>query len=89
MEEPFEPTDELGLCDPLLRSRRGTVGRIERQVEAFEFLDEVLRQAVFEFVDGAAMDLGETFASLLIEFGAADFFEELLDHGAAAHHLRR
>ena len=77
MEEAFEPADELGLRDAQLRSRGRAVLRVEGQIEAFELVDELGRQALFELFDGATVDLREPLAPLLVELGAADLFEQL------------
>ena len=56
VEEALEPADQLRLGDPQLRVRRRSVLG-EGKSDPFQFLDEFRGEAVFEFLDGAFVDV--------------------------------
>ena len=55
VEQALEPADKLSLRDPQLGVAR--CSRAERQRDPVEFLDQLRRQTVLEFVDRAAVNL--------------------------------
>ena len=79
VEETLQPPDELGLGNAQLRIARRGPGP-EGQRQPVEFIDEFGREAVLEFGDGALVDLGEPRASGLVQRGAADLVQQLLNH---------
>jgi hypothetical protein len=86
VEQPFQPADQLRLGDAQLGVRRhGTLG--ERQGEAIEFVAQFRRQTVLELADAGGVDLAQPVAAGFVERCRAHFLEQLLDHGADAHHL--
>src|SRR4051812_35531364 len=88
VEEPLEPADELGLRDPELGvRRRGVLG--EGQRESLELLDQLRGEAALELLDRRPVDLLEPVAAGVVERSRLHLFEELPDHAADAHHLRR
>jgi hypothetical protein len=86
VEETLEPADQLRLRDPQL----GVAGRArpERQRDPVELLDELGRQTVLEFVDRAAVDLGQPKPPRLVQRRVTDLVEEVLDHRTDPHDLR-
>ena len=86
VEQPLQPADQLGLGDAQFGVRRRGV-LVERQGEAVELLAQFRRQALFEFADAGRVDLAQAVAAGLVERRGAHLLEELLDHGADAHHL--
>src|SRR5579875_3006272 len=88
VEEALEPAHELRLRDPQFGiARDGVLG--ERQRDPFELFAQLRREAGRELLDRAAVDLAEPGAAGVVEWSRADLFEQLLDHRADPHHLRR
>src|SRR5580765_1721040 len=87
VEEALEPADQLGLGDPQLGIARSLL--LERLHEPVELLVQLRGQTVLQLGDRRVVDLGEPGATLVVEWRAADLFEELLDHRADPHHLGR
>jgi pimeloyl-ACP methyl ester carboxylesterase len=88
VEQALQPADQLGLRDAQLRLGRGLVA-VERQRQALQLLAQLGRQALLELGDGAGVDLLEAVAALLVQGGHAHLLQQLLDHAADPHHLRR
>src|SRR5215217_143776 len=88
VEQAFEPADQLGLSDSQFGVRwDGVLG--ERQREPLEFVAQFGCQAVFELADAGAVDVTQPVAAGVVERRGAHLLEQLLDHGADPHHLRR
>ena len=88
VEQAFEPADQLGLRDPQFGVRRHAVVG-ERQREPLEFVAQFGRQPVLELANAGAVDLAQPVAAGVVERCGPHLLEQLLDHGADAHHLRR
>ncbi len=88
VEQPFQPADQLRLCDPQLGVRRHAVLG-ERQREPLEFLAQFGRQPVLEFANAGAVDVAQPVAAGVVERCGPHLLQQLLDHGADPHHLRR
>ena len=78
-EGAFEPADQLGLGDTQFRiARRGPGPEGQRQPVGVG--RRALGEAVRGFGDGALVDLGQRRAAGLVEQGAANLVQQLLDH---------
>ena len=88
MEQPLEPSDELGLRDAKLGvARRRVAG--EREGEPVELQDQFWRQALLQFLYRLLVDLAKTGASGFVQRSALHLLEQLLDHRPDPHDLRR
>ena len=88
VEEALEPADELGLGDPQLGlGGHGVVGEGQRQ--AFELVDELRGQPGLELGERAPVDVAQPDPGGLVERRGAHLLEQLLDHRADPHDLRR
>ena len=88
VEQAFKPAHQLGLRDAQLRV--GGCGLIrERKAEPVQLFHQFGSQPVFQFLDGALMDLGQPAPRGIIERCRLHLFKKLPDHGADPHHLRR
>ena len=86
VEQALQPADQLGLRDPQL----GLAGQLvlgERQRQPFELADQLGREPVFEFLDGALVNLFQPGSALLVQGGRPDLFQQLPDHAADPHDL--
>ena len=61
----------------------------EREAQSLEFFTEFGCQALFQFSDGRGVDVLEALAAGVVERRGAHFFQELFDHRADSHDLRR
>ena len=87
VEEAFEPADELGLGDAKLGLRRGVA--LERQGELGELVAELWREALGQLLHRELVDLAQPDPACFVEGGLAHLLQQLTDHGADAHDLRR
>src|SRR6478609_1490485 len=88
VEEALEPAHELGLRDPQLSlGRRALLG--ERQRQPLELLDQLGGETGLELLDRGGMDVLEAVAAGLVEGRGLHLLEELADHAADPHDLRR
>src|SRR2546430_9114811 len=77
LEEPLEPTEELGLGDSDLGFTRR---RRDRCRERLELLLEILREPGLEHAERAIVDLAQPFAPGLVRSRAAHFLAQLAQH---------
>lgn len=66
VEQPFEPTDQLGLRDAQFGVGRDAVLG-ERQGQPLEFVTQLGSQAVLEFADGRGVDLAQPGAARVVQ----------------------
>ena len=88
MEEAFEPADELGLSHPQL-GVAWSFALLERQGQAVELADQLRGEAGLQLLNRPPVDLCEPDPRLLVQRGRLHLLEELFDHAADPHDLRR
>ena len=87
-KRPSSQPDELGLRDPQLAVGGGVVA-VERRDDAGELLAQLRRERRLELGEARRVDLLEPPAAGVVELGGPDLLQQLLDHRADPHHLRR
>src|SRR5690606_1443121 len=88
VERPFQPAHQLSLGDAQLSlARHCRLG--EGQREPLQLVGELRGEAVLQFHDRTPVDLLQPLPAGLVQRRCAYLIQELLDHAADAHHLRR
>jgi hypothetical protein len=88
VEDALQPAHELRLGDAQLGvGRRLALG--ERQGDPLQLLPELRRQPLLQLTDRRGMDVAQPVAARVVQRRRADLLEQLLDHGADPHDLRR
>src|SRR3712207_4024816 len=88
VEDALQPADQLGLGDAQLGVRRG-LALAERERDPLQLLAELRGQALLELADRGGVDVAQPVAAGVVQRGGADLLEQLLDHRADPHDLRR
>ena len=88
VEEALQPAHELRLGDAQL-AVGGRAVRVERGDDAGQLLAQLRGQGRLELAQRRRVDLLEATAARVVELGGPDLLEQLLDHRADPHDLRR